>query len=125
MSGPINDLTHRIIGLAMRVHRRLGPGLLESVYERCLCHELGKNELPYTRQVDLPLDYDEVRIDCGYRADIIVSDLVLLELKSIEHILPLHEAQLLTYLRLSGCRVGLLFNFNTVPLKDGIRRRIN
>jgi GxxExxY protein len=125
MSGPINDLTQRIIGLAMCVHSRLGPGLLESAYERCLCHELDKHDLPYARQVDLPLQYDDVRLDCGYRADIIVNKLVLLELKSIEHILPLHEAQLLTYLRLSGCRVGLLFNFNTTSLKDGIRRCIN
>ena len=119
-----NDLTRRIIGLAMRVHTRLGPGLLDSAYERCLCHEFDQNALAYARQVDLPLDYDGVLLDCGYRADIIVTNEVLLELKSVEHVLPLHEAQLLTYLRLSQCRIGLLLNFNTLALKDGIRRRV-
>jgi GxxExxY protein len=119
-----NTLTHQIIGLAMRVHSRLGPGLLESAYERCLCHEFDQNALTYQRQVDLPLDYDGVHLDCSYRADLIVSDTVIIELKSVEHILPLHEAQLLTDLRLSRCRIGLLFNFNTVSLKEGIRRRV-
>jgi GxxExxY protein len=119
-----NSLTQRIIGLAMRVHTRLGPGLLESAYERCLCHEFDRNALAYARQVDLPLTYDGVRLDCGYRADMIVNNEVLLELKSVEHVLPLHEAQLLTYLRLSQCRIGLLLNFNTLSLKDGIRRRV-
>lgn len=119
-----NALTHQIIGLAMRVHSRLGPGLLESAYERCLCHEFDRNALPYTRQADLPLQYDGITLECGYRADIVVKDAVILEIKSVEHILPVHEAQLLTYLRLSGCRVGLLLNFNTLSLKDGIRRRI-
>jgi GxxExxY protein len=118
------DLTKRIIGLATRVHTRLGPGLLESVYERCLCHEFNRNEVPYVRQVALPLEYDGVRLECGYRADLIIGDEVILEIKSVEHILPLHEAQLLTYLRLSHCKVGLLLNFNTVSLKDGIRRRV-
>jgi len=117
-------LTRQIIGMAMRVHTRLGPGLLESAYERCLCHEFDSNRLPYRRQVNLPLVYDNVSLDCGYRADIIVNEEVILELKCIDHILPLHEAQLLTYLRLSSCRVGLLLNFNTVSLKDGIRRRV-
>ena len=119
-----NGLTRRIIGLAMRVHTRLGAGLLESAYERCLCHEFDQNALAYARQVDLPLNYDGAHLDCGYRADIIFTDEVLLELKSVEHVLPLHEAQLLTYLRLSQCRIGLLLNFNTLALKDGIRRRV-
>ena len=118
------SLTERIIGLAMRVHTRLGPGLIESAYERCLCHEFDHNALPYQRQVDLPLDYDGVLLDCGNRADLIVNHEVILELKSVEHILPLHEAQLLTYLRLSQCRIGLLLNFNTLSLKDGVRRRM-
>jgi GxxExxY protein len=122
--GDINHLTHQIIGLAMRVHTRLGPGLLESAYERCLCHEFDQNALPYARQVNLPLTYDGVALDCGYRADIIVNDAVLLELKSVDQIIDLHEAQLLTYLRLSPCRIGLLLNFNTLALKQGIRRRI-
>lgn len=119
-----SSLTRRIIGLAMRVHTRLGPGLLESAYEHCLCHEFERNGLAYARQVDLPLNYDGTFLDCGYRADIIVSNEVILELKSIPQILPLHDAQLLTYLRLSGCRIGLLLNFNTLSLKDGIRRRV-
>ena len=119
-----STLTQLIIGLAMRVHTRLGPGLLESAYERCLCHEFDRNEVAYARQVDLPLEYDGVRLDCGYRADIVVGNEVILELKSVEQILPLHEAQLLTYLRLSRYRVGLLLNFNTRALTDGIRRRV-
>ena len=98
--------------------------MLESAYERCLCHELDRNGLPYARQVDLPLNYDGVLLECGYRADIIVRNEVLLELKSVEHILPLHEAQLQTYVRLSRCQIGLLLNFNTISLKHGIRRRV-
>src|SRR5579864_714156 len=97
----IDSLTRRIIGLAMRVHARLGPGLLEKAYEHCLRHEFDRNALSYACQVDLPLDDDGTLIDCGYRADIIVDNAVILELKCVEHILPLHEAQLLTYLRLS------------------------
>jgi GxxExxY protein len=96
---------------------------VESISERCLCRELEKNGLSYARQVDLPVEYDGEPLGCGYRADIIVRNEVMLELKSVEHILFLHEAQLLTYPRLSGCRIGLLLNFNTVSLKDGIRRR--
>jgi GxxExxY protein len=118
------ELTKRIIALAMRVHTHLGPGLLESAYERCLCYEFNRNEIPYTRQVELPLDYDGVRLECGYRADAIVRGEVILEIKSVEHILPLHEAQLQTYLRLSRCKAGLLLNFNTVSLRNGIRRRV-
>ena len=117
-----SDITHQIIGLAMRVHRRLGPGLLESVYEACLCHELRRSETPFERQVRLPVRYDDARLDCGYVADIIVRRAVLLELKSVERLLPLHEAQLLTYLRLTTCRIGLLINFNTVSLTDGVKR---
>jgi len=116
------ELTYKIIGLTMRVHRRLGPGLLESVYERCLCYELDRDGFSFKRQIPLPVSYDEVRLDCGYIADIIVADQVMLELKSVEHLLPLHESQLLTYLRLSPCRIGLLINFNTASLTDGIKR---
>jgi GxxExxY protein len=108
----------------MRVHRRLGPGLLESVYEACLCHELRRSDIPFQRQVRLPVFYDDVQLDCGYIADVMVRGEVLLELKAIERMLPLHEAQLLTYLRLSTCRIGLLINFNTVSLTDGIKRRV-
>jgi GxxExxY protein len=119
-----SDLTYRIIGLAMRVHRHLGPGLLESVYHKCLCHELSGADIPFEQQVKLPISYDGVEIDSGYIADIVVRGEVILELKAVENLHPLHEAQLLTYLRLSTCRVGLLINFNTVSLTDGIRRRV-
>jgi GxxExxY protein len=117
-----SELTSRIIALAMRVHTRLGPGLLENAYERCLCHEFEGNAVPYARQVELPIEYDDLRLDCGYRADIIVADTVILEIKSIDRILQIHEAQLLTYLRISKRRIGLLINFNTTSLKNGLRR---
>jgi GxxExxY protein len=107
----------------MRVHTRIGPSLLKSAHEHCLCHEFDQHVLPYARQVDLLLDYNGSLLDRGYRADIIVANKVILELKSVERVLPLHEAQLLTYLRLSRCRIGLLLNFNVVSLKNGIRRR--
>ena len=126
------DLTYQIIGFAMRVHRRLGPGLLKSIYERCLSHksiyerclshELDRAEIPHTCQAPLSVNYDGVDLPCAYRADIIVHDQVVLEIKSVDRLGPLHEAQLLTYLRLSGCRIGLLLNFNTVSLTDGLRR---
>ncbi len=122
--GPSADLTYKIIGLAMRIHTRLGPGLLESAYQRCLCHELQEANLPFAQHVRLPLIYDGIDLDAGYQADVIVQEDVILELKSVEQIHPLHEAQLLTYLRISPCRVGLLINFNTVSLTDGIRRRV-
>jgi GxxExxY protein len=118
------DHTHEIIGLAMRVHSRLGPGLLESAYERCLCHELQRHGMAYARQVDLSIEYDDLLLPCGYRADIVVGDSVIVEVKSVDRILPVHEAQLLTYLRVSRYRIGLLLNFNTLSLKDGIRRRV-
>jgi GxxExxY protein len=119
---PNADLTYRIIGFAMRVHRRLGPGLLESIYERCLSHELDRAEIPHICQAPLSVNYDGVDLPCAYRADITVHDQVVLEIKSVDRLGPLHEAQLLTYLRLSGCRIGLLLNFNTVSLTDGLRR---
>jgi GxxExxY protein len=123
--GHSNDITNRIIGLAMRVHRRLGPGLLEAVYEACLCRELGRACVKFQRQAPVPVIYDDVRLDCGYIADIIVDGQVILEIKSVERVLPVHEAQLLTYLRLSQCAIGLLINFNTVSLTDGIMRRVS
>ena len=116
------DLTYRIIGLAMRVHRRLGPGLLENVYETCLCYELKQEKIRFLRQVNLPVVYDEVYLECAYVADIIVADQVILEIKSVEAVLPVHQAQLLTYLKLARCRIGLLINFNTISLTDGIKR---
>jgi GxxExxY protein len=119
-----HDLTHRIIGVAMRVHKRLGPGLLESVYERCLCHELDRNGIAHACQVPLLVNYDGIELECGYRADIIVCGQVILEIRSVERLAPLHEARLITYPRVSRCRVGLLINFNTVSLTDGLRRRV-
>ena len=118
------ELTYRIVGLAMRVHRQLGPGLIESVYHRCLCHELTQAEISHEQQVRLAIRYDGIEIGSGYSADIIVRNKVILELKAVERLIPLYEAHLLTYLRLSGCQVGLLINFNTVSLTDGIRRRV-
>ena len=118
------ELTHEIRGAAMEVHRELGPGLLESAYEECLCHELHLRRLEFRRQVSLPVSYKGVNLDCGYRLDLVVADKVVLELKSVEQIMPLHKAQLLTYLRLSNKKVGLLMNFNTPVMKDGITRMV-
>jgi len=116
------DRTGQIIGLAIKIHRALGPGLLEEVYEECLCWELGQSGLAFIRQATLPLIYQGVRLPRGYRADIVVEDAVLLEIKSVEHLLPVHVSQVLTYLRLGGFKVGLLINFNTKLLKDGLHR---
>ena len=118
------DLTEVVIGAAIEVHRVLGPGLLESAYEECLCYELSRRDVRFERQVPLPVVYKEVRLDCGYRIDILVADTVVLEPKCVEKILPIHEAQLLTYLRLANKRVGLLLNFNVPVLRDGIKRRV-
>jgi GxxExxY protein len=117
-------LTERILGLAINVHRALGPGLLESVYEECLCHELATTAVPFTRQQPIPVVYDSVRLECGFRADIIVADRVLVEIKSIDRFAPIHEAQILTYLRLSKLKVGLLLNFNSVRMIDGMKRMV-
>ena len=119
------ELTREIIGAAMEVHRELGPGLLESAYEECLCHELSVRVLPFQRQVPLPVNYKNVKLDCGYRLDVVVAEKVVLELKSVEEVTPLHQAQLLTYLRLSGKKVGLLIKFTVVLLKDGITRLVH
>jgi len=115
-------LTERIIGLAIDVHRDLGPGLLESVYEQCLCYEFAQANIPHDRQTPLPVVYKGERLQTAFRADVLVADEVILEIKSVERLSPLHEAQLLTYLRMTGYRVGLLMNFNTLRLKDGLRR---
>jgi GxxExxY protein len=113
-----------VIGAATEVHRILGPGLLESAYEECLCRELELRNLPFHRQKALPLLYKGVEIDCGYRLDIVVHNEVILELKSCSSLEPIHEAQLLTYLRLTGIKIGLLINFNVPILKDGIKRLV-
>ncbi len=118
-----NDLlTEKIIGFAIAVHRELGPGLLESAYEECLCFELKQAGIAFGRQVLLPVIYKAIHLDCGYRLDLVVENRLILELKTVERLLPIHEAQLLTYMKLSGIRTGLLLNFNTAVLKDGIRR---
>jgi GxxExxY protein len=124
MSYENDPLTEKIIGFAINVHRHLGPGLLESAYEECLCYEIEQSGLSFRRQVALPIVYKAVRLDCGYRMDIVVQDQVIVELKTVERLLPIHEAQMLTYLKLSGIRIGLLLNFNTAVLKDGIRRML-
>jgi GxxExxY protein len=116
--------TNAILGAAIDVHRHLGPGLLESAYEECLCHEFCLRELRFQRQVDLPVDYKGLKLNCGYKIDLIVQDEVILELKAVEKLLPIHQAQLLTYLKLAQKKVGLLINFNVPLLTQGIIRRV-
>ena len=117
-----DQLTQEIIGAAIRVHSHLGPGLLESAYETCLVYELRERGLSVERQKALPIIYRDVRLDCGYRLDLLVQNAVVVELKSVDQLMPIHTAQLLSYLRLSGVRVGLLINFNVEQLRKGIRR---
>ncbi|MBN1227626.1 MAG: GxxExxY protein [Deltaproteobacteria bacterium] len=121
----INTLSNKIIGAAIEVHKALGPGLLESAYEECLCHELILQGLSVERQKPLPVIYKGKKLDCGYRLDIVVQNLIILELKSCEKIEPIHRAQLLTYLKLSGLNLGLLLNFNVPVMRDGIVRIVN
>jgi GxxExxY protein len=120
----LNRITEQVIGAAIEVHRALGPGLLESAYEECLCRELTLRGIPFERQRPLPVEYKGTRLDCGYRLDLLVAGAVVVEIKSCEAIEPIHEAQLLTYMKLGGWKLGLLINFNVPVLKDGIRRRI-
>jgi GxxExxY protein len=115
-------LTQQIIGLAIEVHRGLGPGLLESIYEECLCAEFGAAQLAFERQVPLPLFYKGRPLECAYRLDLVVERSVIVEIKSVEQLLPVHQAQLLTYMKLSGTPTGLLLNFHSAFLRDGIRR---
>ncbi|HEY2392939.1 MAG TPA: GxxExxY protein [Candidatus Angelobacter sp.] len=118
------ELTERIIGAAIEVHKALGPGLLEGVYEECLCHEFRLRELAFESQMLVPIIYKGVTLDCGYRLDLIVADTVILELKSIDRVLPIHEAQLLTYMRLLSKSVGFIINFNVPVLRNGIIRKV-
>jgi GxxExxY protein len=120
----VNQLTGQIIRAAIEVHKALGPGLLESAYEECFCHEFGLRQMRYSQQQELPVEYKGVKLDCGYRIDLLVEDLVILELKSVDSLEPIHEAQLLTYLKLTGLKVGMLINFNVPVLKQGIKRLI-
>jgi len=124
MYSHVNDITHAVIGASTEVHRSLGPGLLESAYHECLSQELLLRGIPFEYERKLPLEYKGIKLECGYRVDLLVAGLVVVEVKSVEAIAPIHEAQLLTYLRLGGWKVGLLINFNVVVLKDGIRRRV-
>ena len=121
---PYDSLTKKIIGSAIEVHRSLGPGLLESTYEACLIHELKNTGLQVEWQKPIPIDYKEIKIDCGYRLDILVENAIIIEIKSVNELAKIHESQLLTYLKLSKCKIGILINFNTQILKNGIRRII-
>lgn len=120
-----NEIATEILDAAFKIHRSLGPGLLESAYKECLFYELKKTSLWVQKEVALPLVYEEVKLDCGYRADLLVENSVVVELKSVEALTDLHLAQTLTYLRLANCKLGLLINFNSQYIKDGIKRIIN
>ena len=119
-----NELTRAVIGAAIEVHRSLGPGLLESAYEECLCRELELRGIAFERQKPLPLEYKGLKLECGYRVDLVIDGTVVVEIKSVEALLPIHEAQLLTYMKLGGWKVGLLINFNVPVLRQGIRRLV-
>ena len=121
----LNNITKVVIGAAIEVHRELGPGLLESAYEACLAHELAGRGVAFERQKALPVIYRGVKVDCGYRLDLLVQDAVIVELKAVEKVLPIHEMQVLSYLRLSGLKVGLIINFNVPRLTRGIHRVVN
>jgi GxxExxY protein len=125
MKSNINEITDVIIGAAIAVHKELGPGLLESAYEACLTFELADQKVKIERRKGLPIKYRGVQLDCGYRIDLLVEDKVVVELRAVQRLEPIHEAQLLSYLKLSGCKVGLLINFNVKVLKDGIRRLVH
>jgi GxxExxY protein len=121
----LNKITEAIIGTAIEVHRALGPGLLESAYATCLVYELRQRGVKVLEQIPLPLVYKEVKLDCGYRLDLLVNDAVIVEVKSVDSLAPIHEAQLLSYLKLADCKIGLLINFNVKMLKHGIKRLAN
>jgi GxxExxY protein len=120
-----NQITDTIIGAALKVHKQLGPGLLESAYEECLYYELQNTDLEVARQHPIPLVYEEVKLECGYRADLLANSKVIVEIKSVEALNDIHLAQILTYLKLANCKVGLLINFNVLKLKSGIKRVVN
>jgi GxxExxY protein len=122
MNSPRNDLTHAVIGMAIEVHRELGPGLLESAYEECFAYELQHSSLKFIRQNPVPITYKGLELDCGYRIDLLIEDELVIELKSVEDLLPVFDAQLLTYMKLAGKHLGLLINFNVPMVKMGIKR---
>ena len=119
------EITDQVIGACIEIHKQIGPGLLESAYEECLCYELAQRRIHFERQKPLPVKYKGVNLDCGYRLDLVVEGKIILELKTVENLLPIYEAQLLTYLKLSGLTLGLLINFNVPLLRDGIKRIAN
>jgi len=119
-----DELSNQIIGAAIEVHRHLGPGLLESAYQQCLAHEFRERRIPFELEKPVPVEYKGVRLDCGFRLDFLVDGLVVVELKAVDQLTPVHDAQVLTYLRLTGCRLGLLLNFNEWRLADGIKRLV-
>ena len=119
-----NEITGNILKAAIEVHKHLGPGLLESAYEECLCRELALMGLKFERQKNLPVEYKGIKLDCGYRLDMVVENEVIVEIKAVDRLMPIHEAQIMTYLRLSGLRLGLLLNFNSPSMKDGVKRII-
>ena len=119
-----DDLSNRVIGCAIEVHRELGPGLLKSTYEQCLAHELKRNGISFQLQHPQPVEYKGIRLDCGYRIDMLIEDEMIIELKAVEEIKGIHEAQLLTYMKLAGIKTGLLINFNVTKLKDGLKRYV-
>jgi len=116
------DLSYRVIGCAIEVHQHLGPGLLESAYEKCLVYELSKNNIPFQQQLALPIQYKSMEIDCSYRLDLVIAKELILELKSVNHLTAIHQAQILTYMKLANINTGLLINFNELILKNGIKR---
>ena len=120
----INELTGEIIGAAIEVHKTLGPGLLESIYEECLCIEFGKRSMSYESQKEINIEYKGVRLESKYRIDLVVSKMIVVELKTVDELAPIHDAQILSYLKLTGLKVGLLINFNVPVLKDGIKRLV-
>ena len=119
-----DELSHRVIGCAIEVHKNLGPGLLESAYEQCIAFELSQAQIAFKLQHSLPVNYKGVLLDCGYRADFLVENSLIVELKCVEKLLPIHEAQLLTYMKMARARVGLLINFNVAVLREGIKRMV-
>jgi GxxExxY protein len=121
----INQLSEKVIGLCIEIHRNLCPGLLESAYEECLCYELSKTGIPFERQKPVSVKYKEVNLDCGFRIDVLVDQRLIVELKSVEKVLPIHEAQIITYLKIADIRVGLLINFNSTILVKGLKRFVN
>ena len=125
MIKPEDKLSREIIGAAIEVHKHLGPGLLESAYEECLCREMSLRDLPFERQKAVPVEYKGVKLDCGYRLDVVVDKLVVLELRAVNALESIHDAQLITYLKLTGLKLGMLINFNVPVLKNGIKRIVN